>query len=87
MNAPWEASLARAEFDFVETVVRYHEGKASAAEVGAARNRFRELGLRFERGLRPVKWWKLTSVLFPLLHVVGSHTGHLSRLSRRLDVV
>jgi len=49
MNATWEAALARAEFDFVEMVVRYHEGKASAAEVGAARKRLRELALRFER--------------------------------------
>ncbi len=42
MRSP-SADLARAEFDAVETAVRYYEGAATAAEVIAAARRARAL--------------------------------------------
>jgi hypothetical protein len=46
MRGPWCCVLERAEFDAMETAVRYCEGKASAAELEAATARLRALTAR-----------------------------------------
>jgi hypothetical protein len=43
MNATWRGFLERAEFEEIDTTVRYYAGTASAEELGAMTERLREL--------------------------------------------